>query len=72
MLVGGRVGDGTATVGKRVSGRFPEAEVPKVIAALADWYRAERTKGEPFGDFVQRVGVDRITKVARGAAAVVH
>jgi sulfite reductase beta subunit-like hemoprotein len=72
MLVGGRVGDGTAAVGKRVNGRFPEDEVPKVIAAMADAYRRERFNGERFGDFVQRVGVDRISEVARGAAAVVH
>jgi sulfite reductase beta subunit-like hemoprotein len=72
MLVGGRVGAGTAAVGKRVNGRFPEAEVPKVIAALADWYRGERHKSERFGDFVQRVGVDRASEIARNAAAVVH
>ena len=72
MLVGGRVGDGTAAVGKRVNGRFPEAEVPKVIAALADWYRRERQPSERFGDFVQRVGVDRVSEIARGAATVVH
>jgi sulfite reductase beta subunit-like hemoprotein len=72
MLVGGRVGDGSAAVGKRVNGRFPEAEVPKVIAALADCYRHERATGERFGDFVQRVGVDRLSEVARGAATIVH
>jgi sulfite reductase beta subunit-like hemoprotein len=72
MLVGGRVGDGTAVVGKRVNGRFPETEVPKVIAALAECYRRERQRGECFGDYVQRVGVDRLSGVARGAAAVVH
>ena len=72
MLVGGRVGDGTAAIGKRVNGRFPEMEVPKVIAALADWYRRERQQSERFGDFVQRVGVDRVSEIARGAATVVH
>ncbi len=72
MLVGGRVGDGTAAVGRRVNGRFPEGEVPKVIAALAECYRRERRGGEHFGDFVQRVGVDRLSDVARGAATVVH
>jgi sulfite reductase beta subunit-like hemoprotein len=72
MLVGGRVGDGTAAVGKRVNGRFPETEVPKVIGALAGWYRQERRKGEHFGDFVQRVGVDRVSEIARSAASVVH
>jgi sulfite reductase beta subunit-like hemoprotein len=72
MLVGGRVGEGTAAVGKRVSGRFPVEEVPKVVAALAEYYRRDRRAGERFGDFVDRVGADRLTEVARGAAAVVH
>jgi sulfite reductase beta subunit-like hemoprotein len=72
MLVGGRVGEGSAQVGRRVSGRFPEAEVPKVVAALAEYYRTERLRGERFGDFVDRMGIDRLTAVAREAAAVVH
>jgi len=72
MLVGGRVGEDSNTVGRRVAGRFPEAEVPKVIAALAELYRRERGPGERFGDFVDRVGTDRLTGVARAAAAVVH
>jgi sulfite reductase beta subunit-like hemoprotein len=71
MLIGAEVGE-DARMGKRVSGRFPADEVPKVIAALADYYRRERQKGERFAAFVDRVGPDRLTEVARGAAAVVH
>src|SRR5262249_3200522 len=71
-LVGGRVGEDGAAVGRRVAGRFPEAEVPKVVAALAEYYRGTRRAGERFGDFVDRVGVDQLTEVARAAAAVVH
>lgn len=71
MLVGGGVGE-DAALGKRVSGRFPADEVPKVIAALADFFREERSKGERFGAFVDRIGVERLTEVARKAAAVVH
>jgi sulfite reductase beta subunit-like hemoprotein len=72
MLVGGRVGEHAAAIGRRISGRFPEAEVPGVISALAEFYRQERRKGEYFGDFVVRVGTDRLTAVARAAASVVH
>jgi len=71
MLIGGGVGE-DAALGKRVSGRFPADEVPKVVAALADCYRREREKGERFGAFVDRVGAERLTEVARSAAAVVH
>jgi sulfite reductase beta subunit-like hemoprotein len=72
MLVGGRVGEDRPRVGKRVSGRFPEGEVPKVVAAIAEFYRSRRLGGEPFGDFVDRVGADEITVVARAAAGVVN
>jgi len=71
MLVGGGLGE-DAALGKRVSGRFPADEVPKAVAALAHCFRSERTKGERFGAFVDRVGIDRLTEVARSAAAVVH
>jgi len=71
MLIGGGVRE-DAALGKRVSGRFPADEVPKVVAALADCYRREREKGERFGAFVDRVGAERLTGVARSAAAVVH
>jgi sulfite reductase beta subunit-like hemoprotein len=72
MLIGGRVGEGSTQIGRRVSGRFPEEEVPKVVAALAESYRQGRRPSERFGDFVDRVGLDQLTEVARGAAAVVH
>src|SRR6185295_12002384 len=63
MLVGGSVGEGTAAVGKRLTGRFPEAEVPKVIGALADYYRRDRQTGEPFSAFVNRVGTNRLSEI---------
>lgn len=72
MLVGGRVGEEGAVVGHRITGRFPEAEVPKVVVALAERYRQQRRSGERFADFVARVGPDHLTEVARGAAAVVR
>jgi sulfite reductase beta subunit-like hemoprotein len=71
MLVGAELGE-DATLGKRVSGRFPAEEVPKVVLALADYYQRERHTGERFGTFVGRVGADRLTEVARAAAAVVN
>ena len=68
LLLGGRVGESTATIGHRVSGRFPEEDVPKVLAALAECYSRERQPGECFGELVQRLGMARLTEVARSAA----
>jgi sulfite reductase beta subunit-like hemoprotein len=72
ILVGGSVGENDSAIGRRVGGRFPEDEVPKVVAALADYYRHQRRTGERFAAFVQRIGAERLTEVARNAAAVVH
>jgi len=72
MLVGGRVGEDGAAVGKRVPLRLPVAIVPKVVAALAERYRAERRAGERFTDFVDRVGVQRLTAVAQAVAGETH
>jgi|DewCreStandDraft_1066081.scaffolds.fasta_scaffold00197_73 sulfite reductase beta subunit-like hemoprotein len=68
LLVGARLGEEGAAVGKRVAGRFPAPEVPKVILSIAEFYRQERRGAERFADFVDRVGVERINQVARAAA----
>jgi sulfite reductase beta subunit-like hemoprotein len=70
ILVGGSLGE-EAALGQRLTGRFPESEVPAVIAALADHYRSQRLSGEPFHAFVRRVGSKELSNVARGAATAV-
>lgn len=70
MLLGGRVGEDASAVGKRVPLRVPATQVPKVVAALADEYRRTRLQGERFPEFVDRVGVDRLTEVAKAVAEV--
>ncbi len=72
MLLGSRLGEDGAAVGRRVSGRFPMETVPQAITALAEFYRSERLSGEAFVDFVARVGIDRLGNVARAAAGAVR
>jgi sulfite reductase beta subunit-like hemoprotein len=67
ILVGGGVGEGSATFGQRLAGRYPEELAPQAVVAVAECYRAERTRGETFQDFVRRVGVDRLSAAARDA-----
>jgi sulfite reductase beta subunit-like hemoprotein len=67
LLVGGSVGEGRTRIGKRLYGRFPEAETPKAIVALASHYRENRQPGERFGEFVDRVGKDALDEVAQQA-----
>lgn len=67
LRVGGGCGP-DARVGDRLDGRVPEEETPKVIAAIARHYLAERGEGESFREFVARVGAPEITRVGFGAA----
>jgi sulfite reductase beta subunit-like hemoprotein len=71
ILVGGRVGE-EAKLGQRLSGRFPQEEVPKVVAALTEFYRKERRAAETFADFVDRIGATSLTERARAVATVVR
>jgi sulfite reductase beta subunit-like hemoprotein len=68
FLLGGGVGEGRTRIGKRLIGRYSEDDAPRAIAAIALFYRERRQHGEAFGDFVDRVGIDDLDHVARGAA----
>jgi ferredoxin-nitrite reductase/sulfite reductase (ferredoxin) len=68
ILVGGAVGEGRARIGKRI-GRFAEERAPAVIAELARVFERERERGESFPAFVDRVGADRLTTIAKGVGA---
>ena len=61
LRVGGGVGY-DARIGDRLDGRIPEGDTPKVIAAIARHYVAERADGETFREFVSRVGAQEIGK----------
>ncbi|MFT3774476.1 MAG: nitrite/sulfite reductase [Minicystis sp.] len=67
LRVGGGCGP-DARVGERLDGRIPEEETPKVVAAIARHYLAERGEGETFREFVARVGAMEITKVGFAVA----
>ncbi len=67
ILVGGGVGEGRTRIGKRLFGRYPEAEAPRAVVALARFYRERRQAGERVGEFLDRVGQDALDEVARTA-----
>ena len=68
LRVGGGCGP-DAKIGDRLDGRVPEEETPKVIAAIAKYYVAERGQGESFREFVARKGATEISQIGFGAAA---
>jgi sulfite reductase (NADPH) hemoprotein beta-component len=49
---------GNATPGKVIGPSFAASEVPEVIEALLDTYRAERENGEAFVNTLRRVGLE--------------
>jgi len=67
ILVGGSVGEGRGRVGKRL-GRYREDGASAAVAALARFYERERTAGEAFPAFVDRIGMPRLAEIAQAAA----
>jgi sulfite reductase (NADPH) hemoprotein beta-component len=55
---------GEATPGKVIGPSFASAEVPDVIEALLDTYRAQREPGETFVNAVRRVGLEPFKSAA--------
>ena len=66
VLIGGSVGEG-GRVGRRLAGKFPEEDVPRVIEKITEIYRAGRGADESFAQFVQRVGIGEVQRVAESA-----
>ena len=63
----GSAGNGPATPGKVIGPAFLAEEVPDVVEALIDAYRAERKAGERFIDTYRRIGVDAFKQAANAA-----
>jgi sulfite reductase beta subunit-like hemoprotein len=72
ILLGGRVGEKSGATGYRLRGKFPDEVVPSVIEALTGFFRSDRVSGESFRDFIDRVGVGEMQRLAEAAAGVVH
>jgi sulfite reductase beta subunit-like hemoprotein len=50
--------------GKRVKAKVPARRVPELLSDCLAYYRDERSEGERFNDFVDRVGVDPFETLA--------
>jgi sulfite reductase beta subunit-like hemoprotein len=68
FLIGGAVGEDGGAVGQRLHGKYNEIDVPKIVAALAGFYRERRQTGESFRNFAQRVGMPALAEVSHRAA----
>jgi sulfite reductase beta subunit-like hemoprotein len=70
ILIGGSVGEGRGRIGKRL-GRYREEDASAAVAALARFYEKERSPGERFPEFVDRIGMPRLAAVAQAAVGSV-
>jgi sulfite reductase beta subunit-like hemoprotein len=57
--LGGNYEGGTVIYGHRLKSRLPAKRVPEAVERWLHLYEGERTDGEEFNDFVERVGTER-------------
>jgi sulfite reductase beta subunit-like hemoprotein len=62
--VGGRYEGGEVAYGERVKVRLPAKRVPEAVERWIRLYESERQEGEPFNDFVDRVGPEPFAEAA--------
>jgi sulfite reductase beta subunit-like hemoprotein len=58
VYLGGHYDEGQLAYGNRVKVKVPSKHVPSAVRRVLDYYQDQRTQGEEFNDFVQRVGLD--------------
>jgi sulfite reductase beta subunit-like hemoprotein len=57
--LGGNYEGGEVIYGHRLKARLPAKRVPEAVERWLRLYEAERTEGEQFNDFVERIGTER-------------
>lgn len=57
--IGGRAADGDVAFGKRLKSRLPAKRVPDAVERWLRMYEAERSQGESFEAYAERVGNER-------------
>ncbi len=57
IMLGGNYDDGRARIAQRLNVRVPSKRAPEVTERFIRHYEANRHDGEPFNDFIDRVGL---------------
>jgi len=63
--LGGKYVDGEVIFGTRLKSRLPARRVPDAVERWIRLYEDEREDGEPFNDFVERVGTARMEEAVK-------
>ena len=58
LFVGGSYDNGDGRIGQRIKTKVPTKSVPEAVVRLLGFYRERRNEGEPFKEFVARVGAE--------------
>jgi sulfite reductase beta subunit-like hemoprotein len=56
LFLGGSYDNGDTRIGQRVKTKVPAKKMPEAIRRVLTFYQEQRQEGEPFKDFVERVG----------------
>ena len=64
--IGGNFEGGEVTMGKRLKSRIPAKRVPDAVERWVRHYEQNRTDGEQFNDFVERVGAEEFEGPGQG------
>lgn len=58
LFLGGSYDNGDARIGLRVKHKVPAKMMPEALRDIISYYKSNRNDGEPFKDFVARVGAE--------------
>ncbi len=70
--LGGNYEGGEVVMGKRLKSRIPAKRVPDAVERWVRHYEQDRTDGEVFNDFVERVGADQFEGLVKDLAMPVE
>jgi sulfite reductase (ferredoxin) len=63
--IGGNYEGGEVIFGTRLKSRLPAKRVPEAVQRWIELYEAERSEGEEFNDFAERVGAGRFEEIVK-------
>jgi sulfite reductase (ferredoxin) len=63
--IGGKYEGGEVIFGTRLKSRLPAKRVPEAVQRWIELYEAERSEGEEFNDFAERVGAGRFEEIVK-------
>jgi sulfite reductase beta subunit-like hemoprotein len=69
--LGGQYEGGTVKLAKRLKVRFPAKRVPDAVERWVRLYEEKRLDGEPFNDFVERIGDDELVAAVKDLGVAV-